>query len=94
MEESVKGAMKRMEALEYHAWQCLENAENNREKLAAVKTVSDILMAQLRIEKNERETEVENDAEYAEKLQELVERVRQLASRRGENGQEASARQL
>ena len=92
MQEKSEGVVKRMEALEYHAWKCLENAENNRERLAAVKTISDLLAAQMRLDKNEKETEVDNAGLYEEQLQNLVERVRQLASRRGGGGQDKGAR--
>jgi len=74
---------KSLGAIEYHGWKCFEEAESVREKLAALKAITDLVLLQLRLKKDAVQKEDTESVEfYVEQLRRLGERVRQLAARR------------
>ena len=81
--------LKRLEALEYHAWRCYEEAAGARDRMAALKLISELVLSQIKLHKESvcRE-EVEGVEFYEEQLRELGERVGEFLKRRGRCGQQ------
>jgi len=96
MENEQDEQLKKLEALEYHAWQCFREVEHEkdafRDRLAALKMTSELLLAQLRYKK---ETQPKEDPEsvqyYIEQFDSLRERVEQVVRRHRELGPRGGA---
>lgn len=96
MENEQDEQLKKLEALEYHAWQCFREVEHKedafRDRLAALKMTSELLLAQLRYKKETQPKEdTENAQYYIDQFDSLRERVEELAERRRAMGHETDA---
>ncbi len=85
--EGAQQQLERLRVLEAHAWQCFDEAGKTegafREKLAALKMIADLVLAQIRYRKETQPQEDIESAEfYMEQYRALKERVDQLAKRR------------
>lgn len=75
--------LRRLAALEHRARECFEVAESSREKLAALKTIADLVLAQLKLKKEMvPKEEVESVEFYEEQLRNFTYRVNELSRRR------------
>lgn len=75
--------MKHLEALEGAAWKVFEDAESQRDKVAALKAIADIILKQIRLEKElAPKMEVESVEFYEEEIRRLGRRVGLFSARR------------
>jgi hypothetical protein len=87
MEDSSDEQLEKLKALEFHAWECFKEVQHKddafKDRLAALKMVADLVLAQLRYRKDTQPREETESVEfYMEQLRSLRERVEQLAKRR------------
>ncbi len=74
----------RLELLEYHAWKCFEEAVSWKERLAALKTVAELVITQLKLKRDMVPKEDMESVEfYEEQLRQFSDRIKLLAERRG-----------
>jgi hypothetical protein len=91
-DERLEKRLNQLEALKYHAWDLFESAETGRERLAALKMVADIVLLQIKQDKDSTTPkEDENARFYREELRRLGERIRLLTQRRGIEGPQQGA---